>query len=162
MDARRRKTMKLFDFLKFIIDRFDGESAVSTRLDTLIAQQQQANQTLGAIMPRMEDIQNQGQQHTAQLRKVVDEVSGMASQLKTLQEQGDAKIAEAVAAARAQDQAALDTKLTELQGIQSEQSELINRIDALNPDAPPAPPNPNPDTSPNPNPTPNPPAEPPV
>jgi uncharacterized phage infection (PIP) family protein YhgE len=159
--------MSLFDFLWKYIERFDGQSAVSNRLDTLIAQQQQTNEHIRSIMPGIDDIKNQGQQHTAQLRKVVDEVSGMASHLKTLQEQGDAKIAEAVAAARAQDQATLSTKLNELQNIQSEQSELINRIDALNPDVPTQPGTPTEPTNPTPDPNappapPNPPAEPPV
>jgi septal ring factor EnvC (AmiA/AmiB activator) len=145
--------MSLFDFLWKYIERFDGQPAVMSRLDTIIANQQQTNEKLGAIMANL-------QQFQTALDRIDTATTNAATVLKEVRD----KVAqlEAQQGITATDEASVLQRLDSVGSALEQMGKSPENPVPVDPGTPTDPANPNPNPTDPTNPTPNPPADPPV
>jgi chromosome segregation ATPase len=139
---------RTLDVLRLILNRdlyvpSDVHAALkplSEKLDALLAQQSndrtQFQQALEDLSMSVKDVKDKAAQNTAALQKVSAEQRQILDKLTEAQGNIDAKVAEAVAAARAQDREALEAALADVQSEQAKQSDLLAEMDARVADAP--------------------------
>jgi hypothetical protein len=102
------------------------------------------NSRLEKIMATVEEIKTQAKKNADTLNKVFGEIRAKLDELLSQQGDVDAKIAAAVAAARAEDKAGLESALEEVKSAQDEQTSVLDSLDAIVPDAPEEPTEPEP------------------
>jgi ABC-type transporter Mla subunit MlaD len=128
--------MSLFDFLWKYIERFDGQPAVMSRLDTIIANQQQTNEKLGAIMANL-------QQFQAALDRIDTATTNAATVLKEVRD----KVAqlEAQQGITATDEASVLQRLDSVGSALEQMGKIPENPVPVDPGAPTEPTNPTPD-----------------